>query len=516
MNSAVIAINSGYVHSSLAVRLLSREGGIPFIEFNVNMPKEDVLSRLSSFDVLAFSCYIWNITYVLDVVSDIKRIDENKVIILGGPSVSFDAKKLMAENPAVDYIVCGEGEDIFPQLLCNIKNGETTNCKGVLSRQDGKIFGDDSYLFASRLAPLVYEDSMVYFESTRGCPFSCSYCLSGFFKGGVRYYKWEDIQIALTNLSQLKVPVVKFVDRTFNANKEWAKNILCHLLTLDGPTRWHFEIGGDLLDDEMINLLNQGNFQVEIGIQSFNEETLKAVHRHCDLDKLCSNVNKITIHKHIDLIAGLPYEDLKSFKASFNRAYSLGADMLQLGFLKLLPGSELRQSDDIVYSSHPPYRVLRTSWISNAELCELERIEKVLDCYYNKGRFNYTLPYLEKHFSSAYDMYLALAEKLGDEVYAPIGYSRAIDNIYSLAADSIDKEILRELLRCDYYLCGARGNMPRCLSRIEYSAKAIRKAYNISKDESFFVSKINPFTLEKGYFAICNHDVRIIKMEELL
>lgn len=508
-NSILVAINSGYVHSSLAVRMLSRECGVPFCEFNINMYKKDVLPRLADYKVLFFSCYIWNISYIYDLIGDLKKINGDCLIVLGGPSVSFGAKSIMEENADIDYIMTGEGEDTIAPLFDCIIRGNLPQMSGVVYRDNNQVMGDDTYVLSRNLKCLPYQGDIVYFETTRGCPFSCTYCLSGYLKG-VRYYDLDDVKKSLTALSGMRVRVVKFTDRTFNANKQWAKEILNHLLTLKGKTMWHFEIGGDLLDEEIISLLNSGNFQVEIGIQSFNEDTLAAVKRSCDLDRLCENIGKLTIHKHIDLIAGLPEEDLTSFKSSFDRAYSLKADMLQLGFLKVLPGSALRDDDRLVFSDSPPYTVLKTKWLTAHDIFQLQRVEKALDVYYGSGRFKHSLKFLEDKVLHPYDIFQGLSQSFGDDIYSPIGFSRAIDNMYR--AYGGDYGELCELLRCDYYLSGAKGAVPSCFKPISYVKKDVRKKLGLTKDEDFFLADINYKTYKRTLCAVLKDSGEVMEI----
>lgn len=420
----------------------------------------------------------------------------------------------MEKNPCIDCVICGEGEEIIGGLVGAICEGGVPDKKGVLYRKGSKIAGSSEYLLAEKLVCTPYKADIVYFESSRGCPFSCTYCLSGFTGNRVRWYDLDEVKAALTALSKMDIRVVKFVDRTFNVNEERAAAILEHLMTLDCKTVWHFEIGGDLLTDRLISLLNRGRFQVEIGIQSFNEDTLKAVGRHCDLDKLCSNIRKLTIHKHVDLIAGLPLEDMASFKKSFDRAFSLRADMLQLGFLKVLPGSELNHDTRLTYSENPPYRVLKTDWLSYKELCELELVEKAVDIYYNKGRFSLTLEYLLELFLSPYELFYHLAVSFGHDIYAPVGQRKAAENMFESCKDIADGELLCELLRCDCHLSGAKGNSPSFLKELTYSAKRLRKLYGIGKDEQFFVADINYKSREKKRCAVLKNTGEIIELED--
>ncbi len=515
LRNILVAINSGYVHSNLAVRQLSVRSGIPFFEFNINMQREDVFAQIVDYDVLWFSCYIWNISFVYKLIDDIKAVDSGKIIVLGGPSVSFNAKEVMESHPSVDYIMCGEGEDIISPLAECIEKKEQPEIAGVLYRKDGKLQGSSEYRFAEELECVPYRADIVYFESSRGCPFSCSYCQSGFFKDGVRYYDLDKVKEALAELAGMNIPIVKFVDRTFNANEKRAAAILEYLLTLKCDTVWHFEIGGDLLTDRLINLLNKGNFQVEIGIQSFNEDTLKAVDRYCNLDRLCKNIGRLTIHKHVDLIAGLPFEDMQSFISSFNRAFDLKADMLQLGFLKVLPGSKMRNNKAIIFSGEPPYQVLKTDWISVSELKELKKVEKALDIYYNRGRFKLSLEYLLKLYPSPYSLFLHLADNFKEDIYLPIGYARAAGNMFFACKEKADKELLCGLMRCDYYFSGAKGNVPQFLKPFKYYAKDVRKKCGIEKDENFFISEVDYITREKIMCAVIKNTGRVIHLGEL-
>ncbi len=500
-NHSLIALNSGFSHTNIAVRYLSQIADIPFMELNINMKYETILEKLSEFKALYFSCYIFNIALINRLICDLKKIDSNVHIVLGGPQVSFNAIELMKTNPNIDVIVMGEGEEIISALI----NRQYKGLKGVIYREKGEVLGEEYFNYIKNLdtLPFPYKEpptnKLAYIETSRGCPFSCTYCMSGFTNDPVRYMSLEKIQEFIDKFYEYKVKIVKFVDRTFNCNKKRAKDIIKLIISKDYKMKFHFEIGGDLLDNETIELLNSKPelFQVEVGIQSFNEETLKAISRPCNIEKLCENVRALSIHKHVDLIAGLPFEDLDSFKQSFNLAYNLGADMLQLGFLKVLPGTTIDEFG-IVYSSYPPFRVLSTPWISFSELSFLSKVETCLDIYYNSNKYKLTLPFVQGCFTTPFNMYEHLAKYINTD--NPLGQKAATQSLYTSLCPLLseeDKETLNELLKCDYITTGAKGNRPEFFSAEVYNIKEIKREYNLAKDERFEIVRVNPYTMER-------------------
>ncbi|HHW48406.1 MAG TPA: B12-binding domain-containing radical SAM protein, partial [Clostridiaceae bacterium] len=391
MRTVLVALNSKYIHSSLAPWYLKAAcgdgcGEIIVLEYTINDDIENVLGEIYSLkpDVAAFSCYIWNIGKALRLSENLKKVLPSVKIVLGGPEVSFDAEKIMEENQFIDYIITGEGEAAFKSLLTALKDLKDEPEKSLLSSIGSLVYRFDGNIFSNNPCELIKDldqipspytgemlastsDKVVYFESSRGCPFSCSYCLSSTIDG-VRHFSLDRVKSELFKLIKAGVKLVKFVDRTFNCNKARAKEIFKFVIEHGENTAFHFEAAADLFDDEMIEMLSQapsGRIQFEIGIQSTNMQTLAAVNRKSNLDRVFDNVRKLrqhgNIHLHLDLIAGLPYEDFCSFKTSFDAVYSLKPHNLQLGFLKMLKGSKIRREAykySYNYRSYPPYEVL--------------------------------------------------------------------------------------------------------------------------------------------------------------
>ena len=431
MKLLLTAVNAKYVHTNLALRYLYSlccdlcETNL--LEYSIN---DNILSVqrdiiLAKPDAVAFSCYIWNIEFVLKLASDIKKALPEVVIILGGPEVSFDSEKIMDKHPFVDYIVKGEGELTFPLLINSLcGQNELPSC-GVTYRNADKICDTPSALLPDfSCIPFPYtEDSIkelqgriIYYESSRGCPYSCKYCLSG-EKGKVRFKDTADVKKDLKFFADNGVPLVKFVDRTFNADRQRAREIWKYISTLNGDTRFHMEITGELLDDETIEVLkeiNPENLQFEIGVQSTNQQTLSAIDRACKTDVLFSNISQLLsqtdIHIHLDLIAGLPFEDFASFKKSFNDVLSLKPHVLQLGFLKLLKGSAMRDEADnhqMIYRDYSPYEIISNKYISAEELLFLKDIDFVFDKFYNSASFSKSIDFL---FSVYNDKFLLFSD----------------------------------------------------------------------------------------------------------
>lgn len=509
MKALLIAINASYSHTNLAVRYLSKSANCSFYETNINQPINIILKNIleNEADIFCFSCYIWNIEIVLKLAADIKKIRPEVKIALGGPEVSFNSKELILRHEFLDYILCGEGEDMFPAFLDDPDSG----VPGVVSRQGG----DDSYQIVCDFSSVPYpydvlpENQIIYYEMSRGCPFSCTYCLSGAMGGGVRRLSMQRIQNDLIKLSKADVKVIKLVDRTFNADKKFVKQILPFIIENTGDVRFHFEIGADLLDDEIIGILNSApinKFQLEAGVQTCNTQTLQLVKRKTDLECLARNITELIsknkMHIHLDLIAGLPEEDLESFASSFNFVFALKPHMLQLGFLKLLYGSELRQTAQrhgIVFSDFPPYEVLYTKDISFEELNLLRNIDKLVDRLYNSGHFSCTLELLEKHFDSAFEMFEKMAEFAKESLDFSISIARQAQMIYEFGKDYADGLRILALIKLDYYQNSIKGNRPQCFDEIELfiSKKEIAQQFNISQSGKYEVLPINPINGEK-------------------
>ena len=436
MKFLLAAIGSKYIHCNLAVhslRAYAQAGGVKgqveTAEYTINQNAEDILADLYRRrpDAVGFSCYIWNISLVQRLAADLHQILPKTHIWLGGPEVSFEPEEWFQRMPFLTGIMVGEGEETFLQLMRYYDGqGEMSleEIPGILWPGGGNPSRQPMDL--SRV-PFVYDHmegdtshKIVYYESSRGCPFSCSYCLSSIDKK-LRFRDWSLVERELSYFLEKKVPQVKFVDRTFNASHAHAQRIWRYIKEHDnGVTNFHFEVSADILNEEELELLagmRPGLVQLEIGVQSVNPQTLREIRRTMDLDKLAANVTRLreaaNIHLHLDLIAGLPWEDYDSFHRSFDWVYGLRPENLQLGFLKVLRGTRMHEKKEeygLTYSGQPPYEVLGTRWISYEELCRLKQIEKVLEIYYNSGQFPTTMEYLGRCYDSAFAMYEDLAD----------------------------------------------------------------------------------------------------------
>lgn len=454
MKALFVAINAKYVHTNIAVRYLNHycnHAGIEcdFCEFTINEPKDNILEKLymSDCDVYGFSCYIWNIGTVLEICRNLKQLKPCCKIFLGGPEVSFDADELLKGNDSIDYVICGEGEIAVAELLKNIPDK-----KCVIQGTQLKSLNDLPFPYSDNdLKNVVKGEKLVYYETSRGCPFNCAYCLSS-VDCGVRFLSIDRVKTELKHFVDAGVMTVKFVDRTFNADKSRAIEIWEYILSLPGDTCFHFEIGADLLDDRAIEVLKKAprdKFQFEIGVQSTNTQTIAEISRTMNFNTLSRNVKelkeKTNVSLHLDLIAGLPYEDYNSFKNSFNDVYNLSPDVLQLGFLKLLKGSQLRKNINkygIVFNAYAPYNVFSSSWLSYEEIIKLKAVEDVLERYFNSGRFVQTLSVAAQLFDTPFDFYYRLSEFWGAKGLIGQGVKRI--TLYQLLYDFLCKELMEE------------------------------------------------------------------------
>lgn len=480
MKFLLVAINSKYIHSNLAVYCLKAAAGeysdnVSITEYTINNRTDDILRGIyeENPDVIGFSCYIWNISIVKELIVELSKILPNIPIWLGGPEVSYNPERYVGVYPNIVGVMKGEGERTFNRLIyCYSMNkpDEIPYIKGVTALYNGELFNNPCYEPVDMNSIHIdyntetLNNRIIYYESQRGCPFSCSYCLSSVDKQ-LRFKDTELVKNELAVFLDNKVPQIKFVDRTFNCNKKHSMEIWRFIKEHDnGITNFHFEIAADLLDEEAIKLLQsmrRGLIQLEVGVQSTNTETIKAIHRNMNLDILRENVAAVkkqdNIHVHLDLIAGLPYEDFKSFQQSFNDIYDMKPHNLQLGFLKLLHGSGIKTEKEqygIAGRDMPPYEVLFTEWISYGELLKLKLVENVVEMYYNSGMFAAGIQYAERFFADAFTMYLELGEFYDGRYPSGSLPSRnaKYELFYDFMKDKISSEesmILGELLKFD-------------------------------------------------------------------
>lgn len=447
------ALNAKYIHSNLALRYLSRfqnnnqKHHVETMEFTINQRLDFIAEELfrKQPDVVLFSCYIWNVEMLRQLCPILKKIMPDCVIGFGGPEVSYESETFLRENPAVDFVMRGEGELVFTKYLEHLDAGNPATLGEIESltyRQGDEIFSTPQmHPMDLALLPFPYEDDfsdvqnqIIYYESSRGCPYHCGYCLSS-VENGVRFVPLDKVLPDLQKFLDKNVPQVKFIDRTFNCKKSHAMAIWKYLHEHDnGVTNFHFEITADLIDQETIDFLKtvrKGLFQFEIGVQSTNPQTIRAINRNVDFAALSEIVQQIkdggNIHQHLDLIAGLPYEDYDSFGCSFNDVYALHPEQLQLGFLKVLKGSMLHQKQkefEIVYHDTAPYEVLTTHELPYADTLRLKYVEEMVETYYNSGRFLNTLAYLVPLYESPFAFFEALSQFWVGENYHYLGLSK--------------------------------------------------------------------------------------------
>lgn len=476
MKILLTAVNAKYIHTALGIRALSayvKSPDIELAEFTVNERAEDVLSAVyeRGADIVMFSCYIWNIGFILKLASSLKQIAPDTVIVFGGPEVSYDDMMYMEKYSFIDAVIRGEGEE----TLAEIAASGSLDTAGVTLRVGSAIKRnqDRAPVCDINKLPFPYSEreldrnreKLLYYEASRGCPFRCSYCLSSTVHS-VRMRDIETVERELALFAAHDARIVKLTDRTFNADRKRAAELLRFLSTLEGRTQYHFEVAADLIDDELIGILKaapEGRFLLEIGVQSTNPKTLAAIDRKTELEKIYAAVRELRghAHMHLDLIAGLPYEDLGSFKKSFNDVMALRPDVLQLGFLKLLRGTKLRDDAErhgYRFTEYPPYEVLGNDYISYEELLKLKRIERVLESYYNSGAFENAMGYLLDAAETPYKLFEHIAEHFAENGYFEIGLSR--ERLYSILAGLFDDALFRDLLKLDYFINANNPSTP--------------------------------------------------------
>ena len=537
MKILLAAVNAKYIHSNLAVYSLKAYAEDPAVEigeYTINQQKDDILMDIYKRqpDILCLSCYIWNLDYIEEIVLEIGKLRPDMPIWLGGPEVSYDAKEVLRRLPCVKGVMKGEGEKTFKEI-CRIYRNEFEKRENVCGYQDknvdnswkksesvdNQLRGVDGITFREEKekiidnpwrpimdlseVPFVYdhmedfEHKIIYYETSRGCPFSCSYCLSSVDKR-LRFRDIELVKKELQFFLDHKVPQVKFVDRTFNCKHDHSIAIWKYIMEHDnGITNFHFEIAADILNEEELELLEQmrpGLVQLEIGVQSTNPKTIKEIHRVMDFEKVSKIVRRIqdkgNVHEHLDLIAGLPYEDVESFAHSFDDVYALKPEQLQLGFLKVLKGSFMQEHQEeygIVHKAHPPYEVLYTKWISYEDVLRLKGIEEMVEVYYNSRQFTNTMEELEKEYDSAFTMYDRLASYYEDNGYNAVQHKRSAR--YEILLNYIrlhhkeKEDLFREVLTYDYYLRENAKSRPEFAGEDATDKRFVRAFYEEEEKE---------------------------------
>jgi len=547
MKTLLTALNAKYVHTNLAVRCIKnycKGFDVTIKEYTINDNIDAVIAGIFEFDadVIAFSCYIWNIEKILYIAECLKKINPSLIIVLGGLEVSYDAKKVLVDNPYVDFVISGEGEIPFKMLLEKLE--EDRNFEKVLSltyRKNDEIFQNPkAKLNDINDFSFVYQkdddlkNKIVYYESSRGCPYNCSYCLSG-EGNSVTFLDTNRVKKELQFFIDNNIPLVKFVDRTFNADKKRADEIFKFIIENTKNTKFHFELAGDLITDRTLDILKNAKndmMQFEIGVQSTNQKTIESIGRKIDFDRLKDKIISLlslgTIHIHLDLIAGLPHEDLDSFKNSFNDVISLKPNMLQLGFLKLLKGSRIRneyQKYGYVFKSRAPYEIISNNFMSFADLCYLKKIETALDRYYNSGDFKNSIDYLFDKFDDKFEIFdkivahfnknnlfdvgvsldmlfdelICIFSYLGKEFCDHVNFDRMLNQKCKIKSNIDDSETFKE--KCFEFLKN-QENIDKYIP--EFNDLEIKKIIKLIRIEEFF-DKIWLFNLKtRRYFDITN------------
>ena len=481
MKILLAACNAKYIHSNLAVYDLQAYASdyadhIVLKEYTINQQKDDIMRDiyLEHPDVVCVSCYIWNLSFVKELMADLIKILPGADFWAGGPEVSYDAEKFLTENSEFKGVMVGEGEETFKELAGYYVEKNPQDLKkitGICYRDGDQIIHNGwRQIMDLSSIPFIYKDlsefknRIIYYESSRGCPFSCSYCLSSIDKK-LRFRDTETVKKELQFFIDNKVPQVKFVDRTFNCKHDHAMAIWKYINEHDnGVTNFHFEISADLLREEELqemSTMRPGLIQLEIGVQSTNPDTIKAIHRTMDFEKLKGIVDRIhsfgNIHQHLDLIAGLPYEDYDSFRHSFNDVYALKPQQLQLGFLKVLKGShmmEMCKEYGIVYKTQEPYEVLSTKWLDYDHVLKLKTVENMVEVYYNSGQFQNTLEYLEKFFPDAFSIYERLGSFYMEKGYGDVSHTRMrryeillefLEDVPEISVDQVKDQMVYDL-----------------------------------------------------------------------
>lgn len=552
MKILLTTLNSKFIHTNLAIRYIKAYcddiAEISIKEFTINHREDEILEGIyeSEWDIIAFSCYIWNIEETLYIAENLKKIKPNIKIIFGGPEVTYNPKEVLEKNKFIDFIIRGEGERTFKELILEIKNNnDFKNVKGIAYRNQEKIEITTERDLIQNLDEIPspyekfdysdYKNKIIYYESSRGCPFNCQYCLSSTIKG-VRFFSIERVKKDLQKFIDAKVKQVKFIDRTFNAKKDHALALVNFLRESDNKfTNFHFEVAAHIMDDEILKALSQcrkGLIQIEIGIQSTHTQTLKEIGRGQNFDKITNVVKTLSksknIHQHVDLIAGLPYEGYQRFKQSFNDVFNLEAEHFQLGFLKLIRGSKLREEKlDIhgyEFRSKPPYEILSNKYISYEEILKLKKIEEMMELYWNSHHFILSTKYLvynyykENPFSFFED--IAIYWKKNNFFEKAQGRDAQYRILFDFYKEKIknDKSLFLEILKFDYVSLGVASFLPEPFKKIELedfknrSHKFLQNENNIEKHIPQFKGKPAKYIIKKVSFYVFEYD--ILKLKE--
>ena len=519
MNILLTAINAKYIHSNPAVYSLRayacRYGGsryeeeIRIAEYTINQPVDEILMDIYERrpDILCISCYLWNISYVEQLIREIPKVLPETKIWLGGPEVSYNAREMLDGYPGLAGIMCGEGEQTFLDMLETYAAGDEP--EEILTAREALDLSSIPFIYEHIED---FDNRIVYYESSRGCPFSCSYCLSSIDKC-LRFRDPDLVRRELQFFIDHEVPQVKFVDRTFNCRHDHAMAVWSYIKEHDrGITNFHFEVAADLLNDEEIALIRSmrpGLIQLEIGVQSTNPDTVREIRRRMDLVKVEKNVAAVrearNVHQHLDLIAGLPYEDYDSFARSFDRVYAMKPDQLQLGFLKVLKGSLMHEKTEeygLVYQDRPPYEVLQdrppyevlsTKWLSYSDVIRLKKIEEMVEVYYNSGQFRNTMEHLERAYASSFEMYGALADYYEKNGLFRLSHSRIAryEILYHFIEETEGAERIagyREWLTLDLYLRDNVKNRPAFLGENRVTPDEAAAFYKAEEEERRYLS----------------------------
>lgn len=544
-------LNSKFIHTNLAIRYIKESikdlADVEIREYTINNQLDYILKDiyLAGYDAVFFSTYIWNVYDIVKLCENLKKVNPKLIIGLGGPEVSYDSEDAMAKYEFVDYILRGEGEMVMRDLV-KYFNGEIDikDVDGVTYRCDGEVIKNkerellkDLDLIPSPYENLnvkEYENRIVYYETSRGCPFNCQYCLSSAIKG-LRYFSIDRVKRDLKKLIDAKVSQIKFIDRTFNANKKFAKEIMKFLMENDnGYTTYHFEVTAHLLDDDMLEFLKdckEGLFQFEIGVQTTNQEALDAVGRRDDFEKLSHVVKTIesyqNIHQHLDLIAGLPYEGYDSFEKSFNDVFALQIEQLQLGFLKMIKGTGMRaraEEFEYEYKNYAPYEVLCNKFISYDEILKLKDIEDILERYYNSNNFSLSVKYIiENYYSeSAFKFFEDFANYFNEMGYFHLAQGK--NQLYSILADFYKEKIgenydlFMEILKYDYVSLGKISSVPNIFNKLEVKdmkARVHEFLHNRENLEKYLPKHVDTpakYILKYVHFECFKYD--ILKLKE--